>query len=310
MTGTAPSSIGSPRVSCIIIFLDEEPYLAEAIESVRAQTFHDLELLLVDDGSNDRSAAIAQRFAAASDGRIRYLTHPDLANRGMSASRNLGLLHARGDYVAFLDGDDVWLPGKLAHQLEMFERQPRAQMVCGATEYWHSWAGEDGAAGSDRIVPVGELPSGRTIPQNSLFEPPQLLRLLYPLGKGASPSTSGFMVRRSLVSAVGGFVDRFTGLYEDQAFKIKVYRAAPVYVSSKVYDRYRQHPQSTVAMGDTGGRRDRARLDYLLWLEDHLAKADVPADRRSRLLLSRALLRFRRPRLHALWMRFKRLRGR
>ena len=99
-----------PRVSVVTIFLDEELFLGEAIESVRAQTFSDWELILVDDGSRDRSADIARSFAEAEPERIRYLQHLGATNRGMSASRNIGLKESRGDLVAFLDGDDVWLP--------------------------------------------------------------------------------------------------------------------------------------------------------------------------------------------------------
>src|SRR4051812_22103421 len=108
----------SPAVSAIIIFLNAERFLSEAVESVIAQTHKDWELLLVDDGSADGSTTLAQGFAARHPDRVRYLEHPAHQNRGMSASRNLGLANSTGDHVAFLDADDVWLPHKLAEQLE------------------------------------------------------------------------------------------------------------------------------------------------------------------------------------------------
>ena len=77
-------------VSAVIIFLNAERFLEEAIESVRAQTYTDWELLLVDDGSTDGSSGCARRHAAAEPGRIRYLDHPGHVNLGMSAARNLG----------------------------------------------------------------------------------------------------------------------------------------------------------------------------------------------------------------------------
>ncbi|HEX8089705.1 MAG TPA: glycosyltransferase family 2 protein, partial [Blastocatellia bacterium] len=95
-------------VSVIIIFLNAEEFIAEAIESVFDQTYSDWELLLVDDGSTDASAEIALRYAAGYRGRVRYLEHEGHQNRGMSASRNLGIASARGEFVAFLDADDVW----------------------------------------------------------------------------------------------------------------------------------------------------------------------------------------------------------
>src|SRR5262245_58400693 len=107
----------APLVSAIIIFLDEERFLAEAIETSIGQDYPDWELWLVDDGSTDRSTAIAREFAARMPDRIRYCEHEGHANRGMSAGRNLGLDHARGGYIGFLDADDVWEPEKLREQV-------------------------------------------------------------------------------------------------------------------------------------------------------------------------------------------------
>src|SRR5205823_7019859 len=97
-----------PLVTGVIIFLNGEAFLAEAIESVRAQTWLNWELLLVDDGSTDHSTAIARSYAEKFPAQIRYLEHENHANCGMSASRNLGIHNARGEFIAFLDVDDLW----------------------------------------------------------------------------------------------------------------------------------------------------------------------------------------------------------
>src|SRR5215208_465500 len=110
---TDQAATKSPRVSAIVIFLNAGPFFEEAIESILVQDYDDWELLLVDDGSTDGSTEIARRYADGDPSRIRYLTHPGGENRGMSASRNLGVRQARGEYVAFLDADDTWLQGKL-----------------------------------------------------------------------------------------------------------------------------------------------------------------------------------------------------
>ena len=99
-------------VSVIIIFFNEARFLRQAIESVLVQTYDDWELLLVDDGSSDDSTAIARAYAALCPGKVIYLEHRDHQNRGASPSRNLGISHSRGDYIAFLDADDIWLPHK------------------------------------------------------------------------------------------------------------------------------------------------------------------------------------------------------
>ena len=203
---------GKRLVSCIIIFLNEEKYLAEAIESVVAQSYADWELLLVDDGSTDGSEAIARAYCDRFPAKIRYLTHERRRNCGMSASRNLGLRSARGEFAAFLDGDDCWYPDKLERQVALFDQHPEAIMICGATLYWHSWqaiAGDD-----DRVMQVGQRDKndGATVlalDQDRLYAGRDLLRRLYPLGKGVSPSMSGNMFRRDMALALGGFDESF-----------------------------------------------------------------------------------------------------
>src|SRR5215207_5031419 len=105
-----------PLVSVIVVFLNAEKFIEEALESVLAQTYDNWELLLVDDGSTDSSTEIALRYANRYSGRVRYVEHPWHQNRGASASRNLGIRHAKGEYIAFLDADDVWLAHKLEQQ--------------------------------------------------------------------------------------------------------------------------------------------------------------------------------------------------
>src|SRR5215213_2472495 len=103
-----------------MIFLNEERFLEEAVQSVFDQQLGDWELILVDDGSTDRSTLMARDLAARDD-RVRYFDHPGHENRGMSASRNLGVARATAPYIAFLDADDVWTSDKLADQVDVLE---------------------------------------------------------------------------------------------------------------------------------------------------------------------------------------------
>jgi glycosyltransferase involved in cell wall biosynthesis len=98
------------RVSVIMPFFNAEAFIAEAIESVVSQSYHDWELLLIDDGSSDHSRSIACRYARQLPTRVRVLQHSGGANRGAAESRNLGIRSASADLIAFLDADDVWLP--------------------------------------------------------------------------------------------------------------------------------------------------------------------------------------------------------
>src|SRR5688572_17353771 len=132
---TAPSG-PAPTVTVVVIFLNGERFIREAIDSVMAQTLDSWELMLVDDGSTDGSTRIARDFAAEHPGKIHYLEHPAHANRGMSASRNVGVRAGRGKYIALLDCDDVWHPEKLARQVEILDRHGEAMMVYNATLNW------------------------------------------------------------------------------------------------------------------------------------------------------------------------------
>ena len=124
-------------------------FIEEAIDSVLAQTFASWELLLVDDGSTDGSTAIAHALAAAHPGQIRYLSH-ERARTGAPAPRGTWPPdHARGEYLAFLDADDVYLPHKLEAQVPLLDAHPDVGVLYAATEYWYSWTGRPEDAGRD-----------------------------------------------------------------------------------------------------------------------------------------------------------------
>src|SRR5215213_5581398 len=109
----------SPLVSVLMPAYNAGRYVAESVESVRAQTFRDWELVVVDDGSADDTGEVVRRFAAR-DARVRYVRRE---NGGQAAARNTGLREARGPLVAFLDADDLWLPEKLALQTALMEEK-------------------------------------------------------------------------------------------------------------------------------------------------------------------------------------------
>ena len=114
-------------VSVVMPVYNGERYLEAAVRSVMAQTFGDWELIIVDDGSTDGTPAIAARLAAE-DPRIRLVKN--IENRGVAASRNRGLALCGGEYVALLDGDDLWRPDKLRRQLALAQRTGADIVYC------------------------------------------------------------------------------------------------------------------------------------------------------------------------------------
>jgi glycosyltransferase involved in cell wall biosynthesis len=256
-----------PLVSIVTIFLNAEQFIEEAIESVCAQSYDNWDLLLVDDGSTDGSTSIALTWAARHAGKIRYLEHSGHQNRGTGPSRNLGLQQSKGAYIAFLDADDLWQPHKLKEQVAIMEAHPGAAMVYGASERWRSWTGNPDDRHRDHIPELGVHP-------NTLVQPPTLLPLFL-RGAALAPCPSSVLLRREAVTAIGGFEDRFQGLYEDRSFFDKVCLKSPVFVAGDCWDRYRQHPVSLCSVSERVGRRDLARLVYLRWLETYLSAQEV-----------------------------------
>ena len=279
------------RVSIVTPFLDPGPFFEAAIESVLAQTFTAWELLLVDDGSNDGSTELAQRYAASHPGKIRYLSHPDRANLGASASRNLGVRHAAGDYLAFLDADDVYLPRKLTDQVAILDRVPEAQVLYAATEYCHSWAGSADGRNDWTWHPHG-VDVGRVL------APPQALVAFLNDG-GTVPCMGSVLARRDAAIAVGGWEDSFRSICTDQVFHARLTLRWPVLFVDECWDRYRQHPGSSCQRVAASGQTAATFATYLRWLERYLEQQQV-RDPAVLAALRNALRRHTHPLLHRL----------
>jgi glycosyltransferase involved in cell wall biosynthesis len=287
-----------PRVSAIIIFLNEARFIAEAIESIRSQAYEHWELLLVDDGSTDASADIAKAYAAREPQRIRYVEHPEHANKGMSAARNLGLAHARGEYVAFLDADDIWMPDKLSEQLAILDAHPQVDMVYGRTLLWHSWRGAE-HVDRDEYCDLG-------MPADTIVNPPVLLVSLIE-NRAQSPTVCNAIMRRDAIARVGGFEAAFPGMFEDQVFFMKLSVTARVFVASRTWAHYRQRDDSCSARAETFGQVRAARRRQLQWLERYLRSQNVVWPQVWRMLRRQQRIA-RWPALQALYTRYDGLR--
>ncbi|HLA86646.1 MAG TPA: glycosyltransferase, partial [Anaerolineales bacterium] len=255
-----------PLVSVIMIFLNAGRFIEEAVESVFTQSYENWELLFVDDGSVDRSTSIAQAYADRYPHKVRYLEHTGHQNRGKCASRNLGIGNTRGDYIVFLDADDVWLPDKLKRQIAILETQPEAVMLYGLSLWWYSWTGNPEDSQRDFVHELG-------VPPGTLIQPPTLLTLFFLSQQATIPGPSNILVRREILEKVGGFEEVFQGtydVYEDQAFYAKVCLTAPVFASNECWDRYRQHPDSSMAHLERNNQEIKTRLFFLNWLARYL----------------------------------------
>lgn len=190
--------VDPPSVSVIIPTYNRAWCLREAVDSVLAQEFQDFEVIVVDDGSGDETPSLLREYGDA----IRVLRQP---NRGVSAARNAGILAARGELIAFLDSDDIWLKGKLASQVEFFSRHPGA-LICQTEEFWV----KDG-----RRVNPGKRHRKQA---GMIFESSLQLCLVSP---------SAVMLRRSLLDRVGMFDERLPAC-EDYDLWLRVSCRFPV----------------------------------------------------------------------------------
>lgn len=269
----------APRVSAIIVVRNGEEFLAEAIDSIVNQSFTAWELIVVDDGSTDSTCDIVRRYTEEHGERVRLLVHPDGTNRGIAASRNLGIAHAAGRYIGFLDADDVWLQGKLSEQVAILESDPELGLVYGRTLIWHSWSRESRT--EDFYYPLGLQPDMR-------YDPPVLFRLLLE-NRCQTPTTCNALMRAAVFRDIGQFESRFRLMFEDQTFFAKALAHVPAFVSSATWARYRQHAQSCSALSQVGGGDELSRLAFLRWLNTSLGRNEIGA--RDRLLIWHAAAR-------------------
>lgn len=151
-------------ITAIIPVHNGERYLAETIRSVLDQTLPPDEIVVVDDGSTDVSAALAQSFGAP----VLLLSQ---ANLGPAAARNLGVQHARGDLLAFLDADDLWLPNKLTRQAQVLQDNPTCEAVFGRMENFISpdLDGSQAARLAKNTAQSGEFSSGALLIRRAAF---------------------------------------------------------------------------------------------------------------------------------------------
>lgn len=177
-------------VSVVVPVYNVELYISQTIQSVLQQTYNNFELLIIDDQSPDRSVAICQQF---DDSRIRIVSQN---NRGLAGARNTGIREAKGDYIAFLDGDDLWLPEKLAQHVQHLEAEPQVGVSFSRSQFVDS---------QGRSMGIYQMPKLTEIT-------PDHLLCRNPIGNGSAP-----VIRREVLEAIK-FTDNLHGIEEDFYF--------------------------------------------------------------------------------------------
>ncbi len=204
------------KVSVVIPAYNAMLFLPETLESVLQQTFTDFEVLIVNDGSSDNIVEWASDIA---DSRVRLISQ---ANQRVSAARNTGIAHAQGEYIAFLDADDLWEPTKLEKQVRCLDEKPEVGLV-------YTWT---------LLVDKENNPTGRIFASHLEGNIWDKLLVNDPIASGSSA-----MVRRICFDTVGLF-DRDLAYAPDLDMWVRIALRYPIAVVKEPLLRYRQLPNS------------------------------------------------------------------
>jgi len=206
-----------PKVSVIIPTYNSIRYLPDAVGSALSQTFTDLEVIVINDGSSD---ATEEWLLQQSDSRLIFISQPNL---GKSVARNVGISKAQGEYLAFLDADDYWEPTKLEKQINCLDNNPNVGLVYT----WTALADEDGQ------------PTGRVIDSEAEGNVWQQLLQFNIVACGSTP-----MVRSHCFKTVGLFSEELP-LAQDWDMWIRIAAHYPFAVIKEPLVRYRLHANNT-----------------------------------------------------------------
>lgn len=238
------NNIMAPKVSVIIPTYSRADLLQRAVKSVLAQTFCDFELIIVDDCSPDNTKEIVQNLT---DPRIRSIRHE--TNRGAAATRNTGIAHAKGKYIAFLDDDDECTPNRLADQVAVLDANPDVGMVYGWIEEMND------SNGAVRIPKrVQNRHRGRAAFEAALTGISDIASMPYPC------------FRLSVVWKVGGYDERLATVGEDTVLMASVTQISEAeYVPSIVARTHVSHGHDQLSQNVSPGA-------YCKFMEIHMSK--------------------------------------
>jgi glycosyltransferase involved in cell wall biosynthesis len=219
--------MSAPLLSVIIPCFNAERYIGATLRSVLAQDIDGMEVIVVDDGSRDGSVELVR----AQFPQVRVVVQ---ANAGVAAARNHGLQLARGEWVAFVDADDIWLPGKLKTQFAEMAEVPGCRMSYTAWQVWPCLNPEPDAPYLAQLAELADQRTRWTGATGWIY--PQLLL-------DCVVWTSTVLAQRSLFEEIGGF-DQTLRIGEDYDLWLRASRVTPIHRVARPYALYRMHPHS------------------------------------------------------------------
>lgn len=236
-----------PFISVVIPTFNRQNEVFEAIQSVLDQGRSDMEIIVVDDGSNDQTRQHVQHFGGACN----YVYQ---SNGGPSSARNTGIKLAKGELISFLDSDDLWLPGKLDEDMKLLQRYPEIGALSGNADSYIEGRLKTHSVFSDRKIdfpPSGARPFCWSLP---------IMRL------GPSCIMSSLTLRRSVLESLGGSIfDERLRFDEDWDFEFRLFSHCNVLLYEKVVCTKRAFDDGTRGGYSISGKRKSEQEQRLIW---------------------------------------------
>ena len=243
-----------PDVSVVIPTYNRAGLLPRAMDSALAQTYDDLELVVVDDGSTDDTEAVVRGY---DDPRVRYVAHE--TNRGANVARNTGIEAAEGEYVAFLDSDDEWLPRKIERQVDRVGESTWVGAYCGAETRTEGVGAELRASVASMLARADEAPEYR----GGTRLVGEILADNVQPGAGST-----LLVRTDVARAIGGF-DEALDRFQDPEFVLRVLGEGPLtYVDEPLVVRHPTGSPPADTVRDSNVRYREKHADAVERAED------------------------------------------
>lgn len=225
-----------PKISIVIPTYNSGQYLAKAIDSVLSQTYRDFEIIVIDDGSTDNTKDMIMECAKKNPDKVRYFYQK---KSGPSAARNKGIIETKGDYIAFLDADDLWCQNKLSLQMEYFEKNPEITLSATEFEFIDSEGKLLGYSNRREKIPT----DGYIL--NYIFEHYLL--------------TSTIMLKKEVFKKIG-FFDETLQNAEDTDIQLRIATHFRIGLLEKRLVKYRQHDASLTRTKEVLRGKDRIRV--------------------------------------------------
>lgn len=221
------NAVKQPSVSVVIPTFERATLIADALDSVFSQGVDDLQVIVVDDGSTDNTRGVVEGYGA----KVEYVCQP---NSGPASARNNGLRYCRGEFISFLDSDDVWLPDKVRTELEIFREMPDAEVIISDSEHWL-----DGELAFPSRFAKTDVRTASGKPEFMPSFPPLWVRR-------SLVSTCCLTFRRAALEKTGWPpFDTTVGAMEDWDFEIRLYHCARTVICPRVLARVRRYPDVT-----------------------------------------------------------------